>query len=84
MKNEGRAHHNPRPETYPYYSPLSSLLNFFCVFNFVCLFFSLAKLVPQPGIKPASSAVEVQSLNHWITQKVPVFSFIKGIPFIGK
>ena len=57
-----------------------SLSNFFCVFSFVCLFFSLANLVPQPGITPASSAVEVQSLNHWIIQKVPVFSFIKGIP----
>ena len=28
-------------------------------------------LVPQPGIEPMSRAVEVQSLNHWTTRKIP-------------
>ena len=28
-------------------------------------------LVPLPGIKPASSALEVQSLNHWTTREIP-------------
>ena len=27
-------------------------------------------LIPQPGIKPMPSAVEVQSLNHWTTREV--------------
>ena len=28
-------------------------------------------LVPQPQIKLTHSAVEVQSLNHWIAREVP-------------
>ena len=28
-------------------------------------------LVPQPGIKPTSLALEVQCLNCWITKEVP-------------
>ena len=28
-------------------------------------------LIPQPGIEPASPALEVQSLNHWTTREVP-------------
>ena len=27
--------------------------------------------LPQPGIKPAPSAVEAWSLNHWTTREVP-------------
>ena len=34
-------------------------------------------LFPQPGIKPASPALEVQSLNHWTTREVPrILAFI--------
>ena len=29
-------------------------------------------LVPRPGIKPMSPALEAQSLNHWTTREVPV------------
>ena len=29
-------------------------------------------LVPQPGIKPAFTALEAQSLNHWTTREVPL------------
>ena len=29
-------------------------------------------LVPHPGIEPASPAMEAQSLNHWVTSKVPL------------
>ena len=46
-----------------------------------CFFFSLfffnqgptpcGFLVPHPRIGPISSALEVQSLNHWITRKIP-------------
>ena len=32
-------------------------------------------LVPQPGIKPASRALEAQSLNHWTAGEVPIFIF---------
>ena len=28
-------------------------------------------LVPQPGIKPMSLALEAQSVNHWTTREVP-------------
>ena len=30
-------------------------------------------LVPQPGIEPIPSAVEVQSLNHWMRGEVPAY-----------
>ena len=32
-------------------------------------------LVPQLGIKPMMSAVEVWSLNHWTTGEVPQVTF---------
>ena len=32
-------------------------------------------LVPQPGIKPMSPAMEAQSLNHWTTREVPHLLF---------
>ena len=28
-------------------------------------------LVPQPGVEPVPSAMEVQSSNHWITRGFP-------------
>ena len=46
------------------------------------LFFFLVKphlwhgiLVPQPGIKPVSSALEAWSLNYWTTGEVPKVHF---------
>ena len=30
-------------------------------------------LVPQPGIEPVSSAVEVPSPNHWTTRELSIF-----------
>ena len=39
----------------------------------LCVFFchtAYKILVPQPGIKPALPAVEVQSLNHWTAREV--------------
>ena len=33
-------------------------------------------LVPQPGIKPMSPAVEAQSLNHWIIREAPEILFL--------
>ena len=35
-------------------------------------------LSPQPGIEPAPSALEWQSLNHWTTRGVP-----QGLVFAG-
>ena len=35
-------------------------------------------LVPQPGIKPVTPAVEAKSLNHWTAREVPSY-----IPFWG-
>ena len=36
-------------------------------------------LVPQPGIKPAPPALEMQSLNHGITMEVPRQYFWKAL-----
>ena len=33
-------------------------------------------LVPQPGVKPVSPAVEAKILNHWATREVPEVSFL--------
>ena len=33
-------------------------------------------LVPRPGVKPASPAVEARSLNHWTTREVPRSQFL--------
>ena len=34
-------------------------------------------LVPQPGITPATPAVEMRSLNHWTTKEVfTIFVFL--------
>ena len=62
--------------------------------SFKILFFVVGKvacgiLVPQPGIKPAVSTMEVQNLNHWTTREVPrillhtvqlltVINYVKG------
>ena len=32
-------------------------------------------LVPQPGIKPVTPAMEVWSLNHWTSREVPKIDF---------
>ena len=32
-------------------------------------------LVPQPGIKPVTPAVEAQILNHWTTREISQMSF---------
>ena len=42
---------------------LAESLNFFFFFGHGCL--ACRILVPLPGIKPMSTAVEVQSPNHW-------------------
>ena len=46
---------------------------FRCPFSFIfCFCYSACGiLVPLPGIKPASSALEVQSLNHLTTREIP-------------
>ena len=45
-------------------------------FIFILIFWSYhvacGILVPGPGIKPATPALEVQSLNHWTTREVPL------------
>ena len=32
--------------------------------------------LPQPGLKPASLAVEAQSFNEWVTREVKDFSVL--------
>ena len=36
-------------------------------------------LVLQPGIKPASPALGVQSLNHWATREVPCYTILNPL-----
>ena len=64
----------------PYHSGLHC--SFFFFFLLLLLFFWLHSvacriIVPQPGIEPASPAVEAWSLNHWTTREIPVVSFSK-------
>ena len=35
-------------------------------------------LVPRQGVIPIPPALEVQSLNHWITRKVPKYKLFRG------
>ena len=62
---------------------------FVFLFLFVWVFFRLCLaacriLVPWPGIKPVSPALEVWSPNHWITREFPVVFLPKqrkgGVP----
>ena len=45
---------------------------FFFFFLFGCMACRL--LVPWPGIKPAPSAADTQSFNHWTAKEVPIHS----------
>ena len=40
-------------------------------------------LVSQPGTKPTSPALEVQSLNHWITREVMDLLYIITLRSLG-
>lgn len=44
-----------------------SVLNPFCLFG--CTAFGI--IVPQPGTEAVPPAVELQSINHWISREVP-------------
>ena len=58
---------------------------YWCQVFFSFFFFLAARayriLVPQPGIKPMTLAVEAQSLNHWTTREVPLLSIFKYFCF---
>ena len=41
-------------------------------------------LVPRPGIKPASTAVETQNLNLWTTREVPATHILLNWLFLGE
>ena len=49
---------------------------FICLFVCFFLFLAWGILVPWPGIKPVSPAVEVQSSNYWITREFPVLQVV--------
>ena len=53
-------------------SPCVSFPLFFFFFLFWPHHATCKLLVSQPGIEPASPALEVHSLNHWTARKVPV------------
>ena len=44
------------------------LLFIFCLHHAAC-----GILILQPGIKPAPTALQAQSLNHWIAMEVPSY-----------
>ena len=43
-------------------------------YYFLAILRGMWDLGSQPGIEPARSAVEVQSLDHWTTREIPVIS----------
>ena len=54
------------------------IINVFFLFCFILFWgvflaipHSCGILVPQPGIEPGSSAVKLQSPNHWTTRELP-------------
>ena len=53
--------------------PFLNFFNLFFIFWPRCA--ACAVLVPQPGIKPVTPAVETQSINHWTTREIPWFPF---------
>ena len=45
-----------------------------CFFPFLFFFWPCSLLViPQPGIKPVSSAVQSWSPNHWTSREFPIY-----------
>ena len=55
---------------YPGLEPTLSTVGFVCLFVFgrtACRI-----LVPQPGIEPASPAVEMRGFHHWTAREVPI------------
>ena len=59
-------------------SSVTSVKTLFPFFSFWLIFsphqMACRILVPQPGIKPAPPALEVQSLNHWTAREVLTLS----------
>ena len=49
---------------------ISTNTNFIYLFRLHCEAHGI--LIPQPGIEPAASAVEAQSLKHGITREAPL------------
>ena len=49
-----------------------SLTLYFCFFFFLFGCMACRLLVPWPGIKPAPSAADTQSFNHWTAKEVPI------------
>ena len=54
---------------------------FFLSFFFFFFGHAACWLVPQPGIKSVSSAVESWSPNHWTSREFPVYLFLKKHDF---
>ena len=55
---------------------ISSFCNKCFIYLFIFWLFHMAYwiLFPQPEIKPTSSAMEMQDLNHWIIKEVPILA----------
>ena len=69
------------PQHFRFLSSDNAEYLFVCFCLLVYFFFLLSHsaygiLVPWRRIKPASPALEMQSLNHWITRAVPEFLFL--------
>ena len=47
---------------------------FFFFNHFLATFVARGILVPRPGIKPVTPALEAESLNHWSTRAVSIFT----------
>ena len=61
-------------KTHKLFTINSICLNFIYLFLFFWLYHAACgTLVPRPGIKPISAALEMWSLNHWATREVLIF-----------
>ena len=49
----------------------------FILFYLFSVYNACGILAHRPGIKPAPPALEVQSLNYWITREVPILELCK-------
>ena len=52
-----------------YYCLYVHLPRYFCLFCLLCEAYGI--LVPQPGIKPYPTAVDMQTPNHWTAREFP-------------
>ena len=69
---------NPRPLLSPFLATTYLFVSPACSCVCVAMPHGSWILVPRAGIKPVPTALEVQSLNHWIAREVPLPPVLMG------